>query len=124
MAHSSSNKHPYPRSARVNKILTEIISEELMRMADVDDRLGLLTVTGVSTTEDVRQAIVFFDSLDYEAREALEDRRAQLQAAVNAQTRMKRTPKLQFMVDPAIASGIAVEEILRRKHNEQDAIEE
>ena len=95
-----------------------------MRMADVDDRLGLLTVTGVSTTEDVRQAIVFFDSLDYEAREALEDRRAQLQAAVNAQTRMKRTPKLQFMVDPAIASGIAVEEILRRKHNEQDAIEE
>lgn len=120
MAHSSGSHHPYPRSARVNQILREVISDELMRISDVDERLGLLTVTGVETTPDVRQAMVYFDSLTPEVSAALEDRRAQIQAAVNAQTRLKRTPKLSFMADPAIASGSAVEEILRRhSHDDQ-----
>ena len=40
-----------------------------------------------------------------EDRVALEERRAQIQSAVNVQTRFKRTPKLSFMADPAVASG-------------------
>src|ERR1700693_4225247 len=116
MAHSSSH-HPYPRSARVNQILREVISEELVRLSDIDERLGFLTVTGVETTADMRQAMVFLDSLGTQAREALEERRAQIQGSVNAQTRLKRTPKLSFMADPAVASGAAVEELLRRQHH-------
>ena len=77
MARSSGSHHPYPRSARVNQILREVISDELTRISDVDDRIGILTVTGVQTTEDLRQAIVFFDSLSPDARVALEERRAQ-----------------------------------------------
>jgi ribosome-binding factor A len=119
MAHSGSH-HPYPRSARVNQILREVISDELMRISDVDERLGLLTVTGVETSPDVAQAVVFLHSLSDEARVALEEHRAQLQSAVNVQTRLKRTPKLTFLADPAVASGEAVEEILRRQsHDDQ-----
>ena len=117
MAHSSSH-HSYPRSARVNQILREVISEELLRLSDHDERLGFLTVTGVQTTEDMRQAMVYFDSLDPEVGAALEDRRAQIQSSVNAQTRLKRTPKLSFMADPAIASGNAVEGVLRRQQHD------
>jgi ribosome-binding factor A len=62
--------------------------------------------------------MVFFDSLSAEALAALEERRAQLQASVNAQTRLKRTPKLAFMADPAIAHGAAVEEIIRRQNHD------
>jgi len=119
MAHSSSH-HPYPRSARVNQILREVISEELLRLSDVDERLGFLTVTGVETTADMRQAMVFLDSLDPGRAEALEERRAQIQSSVNAQTRLKRTPKLSFMADPAIASGNAVEDVLRRQHHDDE----
>ena len=68
MAHSSGSRHPYPRTARVNQILREIISEELVRLSDIDERLGLLTVTGVDTTADLSQAMVFFDSLSDEAQ--------------------------------------------------------
>ena len=117
MAHSSSH-HSYPRSARVNQILREVISEELLRLSDHDERLGFLTVTGVETTEDMRQAMVYFDSLDSVAGEALEERRAQIQSSVNAQTRLKRTPKLSFRADPAIASGNAVEGVLRRQQHD------
>ena len=120
MAHSSGKHHAYPRLARVNQILREVISDELMRITDVDDRFGILTVTGVETTPDLRQAIVFFDSLNGDARAVLEERRAQLQSAVNQQTRLKRTPKLTFMADPAVASGEAVDEILRRHSNDEE----
>ena len=41
----------------------------------------------------MRQAMVYFDSLSDEVRAALEEHRAQIQAAVNAQTRLKRTPE-------------------------------
>jgi len=120
MAHSTGGRHPYPRSARVNQILREVISDELLRVSDLDERLGLLTVTGVETTPDMRQAMVFLDSLADDAKAALEEHRAQLQAAVNAQTRLKRTPKLSFMADPAVASGTAVEEILRRARRDDE----
>src|ERR1039457_856330 len=120
MAHSSGSRHPYPRTARVNQILREIISDELVRISDIDERLGLLTVTGVDTTADLSQAMVFFDSLSEEVRGALEQQRAQIQASVNLQTRLKRTPRLTFMADPAIASGTAVEEILRRHSHDDD----
>lgn len=116
----SSGHHPYPRSARVNQILREVISDELMRLSDVDDRIGFVTVTGVETTEDLRQATVFLDTLDDSTREVLEERRAQIQGSVNAQTRFKRTPKLAFRADPAIAAGSAVEEVLRRHLHDDD----
>ncbi len=78
-------------------------------------------MTGVETTPDMRQAMVFLDSLDPTCvAEALEERRAQIQGSVNAQTRLKRTPKLSFMADPAIASGNAVEDILRRQHHDDE----
>jgi len=120
MAHDKANHHPFPRSARLNEILREVISVELVRLADIDARIGFLTVTGVETTPDLRGAIVFLDSLDEETKEALDERRAQIQSSVNVQTRMKRTPKLSFMADPAIAAGDAVEEALRRSQHDEE----
>jgi ribosome-binding factor A len=120
MARSSGSHHPYPRSARVNKILREVISDELVRISDVDEQLGLLTVTGVETSPDMRHAIVFFDSLSDASKAALEERRGQIQGAVNAQTRLKRTPKLAFVADPAVASGTIVEELLRRQRHDDE----
>ncbi|MDE3065884.1 MAG: 30S ribosome-binding factor RbfA [Acidobacteriota bacterium] len=119
MAHGSAH-HPYPRSARVNEILREVISEELVRLSDVDDDLGLLTVTGVETSPDLRSAVVYLDSLEETVREALEEHRGQIQASVNAQTRLKRTPRLSFVADPAVSQGEAVEEILRRRGHDDE----
>ena len=116
----SGSHHPYPRTARVNQILREVLSEELVRLADRVEGLGLLTVTDVATSPDLRQAVVYFDSLGEPARVLLEEHRAELQGAVNAQTRLKRTPRLSFAPDPAVAHGEAVEELLRR-HRHDDA---
>jgi len=103
----------YPRTARVNHVLQQVVAEELERLADDDSRLTLVTVTGVEVDPDLRHATVWFGSLTEDAAAALGDGRIALQAAIARQVRMKRTPLLTFAADPAIASGSRIEEILR-----------
>lgn len=103
----------YPRTARVNEVLREVVAEALERMADTDDRLRLLTVTSVDITPDLSRATVYLSSLPAAAVEALGEQRAQLQRTIARQVRMKRTPLLVFESDPAVAHGLRVEEILR-----------
>jgi ribosome-binding factor A len=104
----------YPRTARVNHLLQEVIAESLERLADSDERLRLVTVTAVDCDPDLRHATVWLASLDTDEADALADARVRLQAAVSRQVRMKRTPQLAFSADPAVAHGQRVEDILRR----------
>jgi ribosome-binding factor A len=115
----------YARSLRINQVLREVLAEELERLSDADDRLLMLTITSVETSPDLRHATVYLASLADEAAEALEERRPQLQRTVGRQMRIKRTPRLAFVADPAIRSGAAVEEALRRvRRPPDDAVEE
>jgi ribosome-binding factor A len=103
----------YPRSARVNEILREVLADEISRISDQDDRLGLLTVTGVVCEPDLRHAVVLLSSLGPDAEEALGSARVRLQSAVSTQVRLKRTPQLRFAADPAVAAGTRIDDILR-----------
>jgi ribosome-binding factor A len=105
---------PYPRTARVNQVLREVVADALERLSDIDDRLRLITVTSVDTTPDLRRATVYLSSLTDEAAEVLADERISLQREIGRQVRLKRTPLLEFKPDPAVAHGFQVEEVLRR----------
>lgn len=102
----------YPRTHRLNEVLREVLAEEIERLEE--SGRDLLTVTGVSVEPDLRNAVVWMASLSEEAEARLEASRIALQAAVARQTRMKRTPRLSFRVDPAVVAGAAVEDALRR----------
>ena len=52
----------YPRMARVNEVVREVIADELERLSD--PRLGLVTVTGVDVSADLRHATVYYSALD------------------------------------------------------------
>ncbi len=103
----------YPRMARVNELVREVLAEQLELLQDSDDRLGLLTVTHVQVEPDLRRAKVLLSSLSEHAEEALGEHRARLQAALGRQVRLRRTPQLSFAADPAVESGRRIEEILR-----------
>jgi len=103
----------YPRAARVNEVLREVIADELERIAADDERLELVTVTGVDVDPDLRRAKVWLSSLSEAAAGALEADRARLQGAIANQVRLKRTPHLEFAADPAVATGRRIEEIIR-----------
>jgi ribosome-binding factor A len=111
----------YPRMARVNEVLREVLAEELELVAGSDSRLELVTVTAVNCEPDLRHATVLLASLPEPARAALGEARVRLQAAVARQVRMKRTPLLTFEADPAVAHGARVEAILRAIRSEDEA---
>lgn len=115
---------PYPRSLRVNQVLRQVLAEELERLADADERLRLVTVTAVDTSADLRHATVYLSSLSEDAKDALVERRTQLQRALGRQVRMKRTPQLEFAVDPAVVAGGRVEDALRRIRNSAESADD
>jgi len=103
----------YPRTARVNQVVQEVIADALERAAVEDERLLMVTVTGVETDADLRRAKVFYAARHEGADQALEQHRVRLQSAIARETHLRRTPQLSFRPDPAIASGWRVEKILK-----------
>jgi ribosome-binding factor A len=105
--------HRYPRAARVNVVLREVLADALERLECTDDRLGLLTVTAVQCDPDLRHAVVYLSSLDKDEAAALASVRVRLQAAISQEVHLKRTPQLRFEPDPGVAAGNRIEDILR-----------
>lgn len=104
----------YPRTARVDRVVQEVVADALERIDD--DRLNLVTITGVKSDPDLRQAIVFYAArgeVTEEIAGALEEERHALQKAIGREVRMKFTPHLRFVPDPAIETGWKIEAILK-----------
>lgn len=109
----------YPRTARINEALREVIATTLEKVGSDDPRLELVTVTAVDTETDLRNATVFFSALDTTADmsqvlDALESKRKVLQGAVGRNVRMKHTPLLRFEPDSAITDGQRIEDLLEQ----------
>jgi ribosome-binding factor A len=110
--------HDYPRTARLNELVREIVADELERLDD--DRLELVTVVAVEVEPDLRHATVFVagGTDDDAVLEALGEVRPRLQAAIGRQARFKRTPELAFRPDEVTRSASRIEEILRDLHED------
>ncbi len=65
----------FPRTARINELLREVLADELERFADADDRLRLLTVTGVEVAADLATAKVYLSSMASRTAGALDEHR-------------------------------------------------
>ena len=106
--------HNYERTDRVAGLVREIVATELERIDD--ERLFLLSVTGVDVDRELARAIVWFDVLDEENLPevvvALEEHRQRVQRALAQQSRMRRTPAVKFSPDPSIGEAHRIDSIL------------
>ncbi len=106
---------PNPRMRKVNSVIREVLADEIERLTD--PRLEMVSVTGVDTSPDLRNATVFVSTLELsrgeDAVEALTRAAARLQAAVASQVRLKYTPQLEFTIDEAVVHGDRIDAILR-----------
>ena len=128
-----SPQRKYPRTARVNEVMLEVLADELERMSD--PRLELVTLTGVDVTRDLAYATVYYSTLAAvaadapagvaeNAGDALRAASPRLQGLVGRQMRIRQVPKLTFKADPGIIAGQRIEQILRDIHHEEDAQEQ
>jgi ribosome-binding factor A len=120
----------YPRTARLNEAVLEVLADELERMSD--PRLELVTFTGADVSRDLGHATVYYSTLAATARGGDEEEAAAGLAAaashfrgiLGRQLRIRQVPRLVFKVDPGIVSGQRIEEILRDIHHERAAEDE
>ena len=100
---------------RVNEAVREVISEAVGELKD--PRVGFVTVTGVKTSADLRQATVFVSVLGSERKReqtlaGLNAAHGVLQARVARELRMKRTPQLTFEYDPTVERGVRMSRLI------------
>ena len=120
---SSSSAHRYPREARLNELLREVIADELTKIDD--ERLEFVTVTSVDVDAELNRGIVFYDSLAGEAGdetiiEVLEEHRRRIQSSIGKQVRAKKTPVLEFRPDNVLRAAERIDEVLRADRERRD----
>jgi ribosome-binding factor A len=110
------------RMRRVNESLRELLSEAVLELKD--PRIGFVTITGVETSPDLRNARVFVSVLGSEKkREAtlagLSAAHGVLQARLARELRMKRTPQLAFEYDLSVERGVRMSKLIDELGREQ-----
>jgi ribosome-binding factor A len=103
------------RMRRVNESVRQVLAEAVPGLKD--PRIGLVTVTGVDTSPDLRQATVFVSVLGSGRKRTatlagLEAAHGQLQAHLARELRMKRTPQLAFEYDPSVERGVRMSQLI------------
>jgi ribosome-binding factor A len=103
------------RMRRVNESVRQVLAEALPELKD--PRIGLVTVTGVDTTPDLRQATVFVSVLGSSRKRkatllGLAAAHGILQSRLARQLRMKRTPQLTFEYDPTVERGVRMSQLI------------
>ncbi|HEY7063983.1 MAG TPA: 30S ribosome-binding factor RbfA [Chloroflexota bacterium] len=106
------------RILRLNDAIREELAD-LLRREMRDPRLGgLITITDVETSPDLALAHVYVSVLgsDEETKEALRALRhaaGYLKRELGDRLRLRRVPTLDFRLDPSLARGARVMELLR-----------
>lgn len=108
-------------AARARKLavrIREVVAETLFTQVK-DPRLGMVTLTDVRVTPDLREATVFYTVLGDAGEQqatamALESARGVLRAEVGRQTGIKFTPSLAFVTDRIPDSARQIDEILEQ----------
>jgi len=118
------------RTERLSREIQGILGELLTRGEIKDPRVrnaGLLTVTRVHVTGDLREAKVAFtafgaaDPVLEKAREGLQSASPYLQRAIGQRLRTRNTPTLEFEIDHVLDEALRVDTLLRQVHAELTA---
>ena len=100
---------------RVNESVLQVLADALPELKD--PRIGLVTVTGVDTTPDLRHATVYVSVLGSTRRRraslsGLQAAHGPLQAHLARELRLKRTPQLTFEYDPTVERGVRMTRLI------------
>ncbi len=105
------------RIERINEEIQRELSALLRTLKDPRLQSGLLTVTHVDTTSDLRYSRIFVSALDKSQEKdmmrGLKSAAGYLRRELGAALRLRYTPELQFLADDSIEQGAHILEMLR-----------
>jgi ribosome-binding factor A len=100
---------------RVDESVREVIAEAVRELKD--PRIGMITVTGVRVTADLREATVYVSVLGGARRRAeslagLASAHGILQSRINRELTLRRTPHLTFEYDETVERGVRMTKLI------------
>ena len=100
---------------RVNELVQEVVAEGIGELKD--PRIGLVTITAVRISPDLREGTVYFSVFGSEKKkkasiDGLASARAVLQARLVRELRTTRTPHLTFEYDPTVEYGVRMTKLI------------
>jgi len=103
------------RMRRVNESVRAVVAEGLGELKD--PRIGLVTVTGVVVSPDLGEARIFVSVLGSDKKRkatliGLESARGVLQAKINRELSLRRTPTLTFAYDDSVERGVRMTKLI------------
>ena len=105
------------RIGRINEEIQRELSALLRTLKDPRLQSGLLTITRVDTTGDLRYARIYVSALDKsqekEMLKGLKSAAGYLRRELGMALQLRYTPELQFIADDSIAHGAHILEMLR-----------
>lgn len=105
------------RIGRINEEIQREMSALLRTLKDPRLQSGLVTITHVDTTSDLRFAKIFVSALDKsqekEMMKGLKSASGYLRRELGASLKLRYTPELQFVADDSIQQGAHILEMLR-----------
>ena len=105
------------RIGRINDEIQRELSGLIRSLKDPRLQSGLLTITHVDTTPDLRYSRIFVSALDKsqekEMMKGLKSAAGYLRRELGSALKLRYTPELQFVADDSIQQGAHILEMLR-----------
>ena len=112
------------RSDKVADLIQKEISEMLLRGLK-DPRIGFVTITKVTVSEDCRMAKIYFSVVGSPeereiSTEGLNSAKGYVRKELGRRIRMKYTPEITFQFDPSIEYAIHIGEVIEQVRKERE----
>jgi len=111
------------RSEKVADLIQKEISQMLVKTIK-DPRIGFVTITRVTVSEDFRFAKVYFSVAGTLAErersmKGLDSAKGYVRRELGRRIRLRHTPEIMFQFDPSIEYAIHMEELIQSIHEEK-----
>jgi ribosome-binding factor A len=112
------------RSEKVADLIQREVSEMLIKSIK-DPRIGFVTITKVTVSEDCRFAKIYFSVAGTVAEressgKGLDSAKGYVRKELGRRLRLRYTPEIVFQFDPSIEYAIHMEEVIRNIHRGEE----
>ena len=111
------------RSERVADLVRKEISEMLIRSIK-DPRIGFVTITRVTVTDDCRSAKIYYSVVGSpeereQSLEGLNSAKGYIRRELGHRMKLKYTPEIVFQFDPSIEYAVHMGEVIQHLQEER-----
>jgi ribosome-binding factor A len=111
------------RSEKVADLIRKEIAEMILLKTIKDPRIGFLTITRVSVSNDCRMARIYFSVMggveeQNRSLAGLNSAKGFVRKELGRRMRLRYTPEIIFQFDPSIEYAIHIDEVIHDLHGE------